>query len=203
VKIMLDCSPAKITRYRERYGHDFWQLRTPLTRNKIADVPYGLDNGCFSEFKRATWERMLDEAEERRPVFVALPDIVGDARRTLDLFDQFQSNTGGLPRALVLQDGIGDFSIPWHELDAVFVGGTDAFKLAPECLNACRAAKMLGKWVHVGRVNDPRRAANWRDVADSIDGSGISRYDHMLEEVLHIIEGSHPQAEIPIHAEAG
>ena len=193
---MLDCSPAKIDRYRERYTHDFWQLRTPLTGYKIGSQPYGLDNGCFTEFRLPVWERMLDEAEDRRPVFVALPDIVGDARRTLDLFNHFVGKTGGLPRALVLQDGIGAYSIPWDELDAVFVGGSDAFKISAECLNACKAAKMLRKHVHVGRVNEPRRAMNWLDIADSIDGSGISRFDHMLEELLTAISGTHPQREL-------
>jgi hypothetical protein len=190
---MLDCSPAKIDRYCDRYDHEFWQLRTPLTSNAITSRPYGLDNGCFTEFRKATWLRMLDEAEDNRPVFVALPDIVGDARRTLDLFQHFLGDTGGLPRALVLQDGIGQLAIPWGDLDAVFVGGSDAFKIAPECLNACKAAKMLGKWVHVGRVNEPRRLANWVGIADSIDGSGISRFDHMLEAILKAISGEHPQ----------
>jgi hypothetical protein len=198
MKIMLDCSPAKITEYRERYAHDFWQLRTPLTGYQIGTTPYGLDNGCFSEFKRSTWERMLDEAEESRPVFVCLPDIVGDARRTLDLFDAFKLATSGLPRALVLQDGIGDLEIPWADIDAVFVGGTNTFKLAPECINACKAAKMLNKWVHVGRVNEPKRARNWLGLADSMDGSGISRFDHMLEELLVFLKDEHPQAELVV-----
>ena len=82
MKIMLDCSPRKIAEYTERYAHGFWQLRTPLTRNRIAACPWALDNGCFSRFDRKTWDRMLVEAEESRPVFVALPDIVGDAIRS-------------------------------------------------------------------------------------------------------------------------
>jgi len=65
-------------------------------------------------------------------VFVALPDIVGDARRTLELFQHFTYFTTGLPNALVLQDGIGDFPIPWGEVEAVFVGGSDQFKISQE-----------------------------------------------------------------------
>jgi hypothetical protein len=190
---MLDCSPAKIADYSERYGVEFWQLRTPLTGNRIGSVPYGLDNGCFTEFKRKTWERMLDEAEEQRPVFVSLPDIVGDALRTLDLFFAFMPITSGLPRALVLQDGIGNYPIPWADLSAVFVGGSNTFKVSPECVNACKTAKMLGKWVHVGRVNEPKRLQQWLGIADSIDGSGISRFDHMLETVLETLQQGHPQ----------
>jgi len=47
MKIMLDVSPAKLRNQTKKYGYDFWQLRTPLTQNKIAGVPYDLDNGCF------------------------------------------------------------------------------------------------------------------------------------------------------------
>tara|TARA_R110000851_G_C12826546_1_gene540196 strand:+ start:4 stop:666 length:663 start_codon:yes stop_codon:yes gene_type:complete len=196
IKIMLDCSPAKIHAYRERYGVDLWQLRTPLTSYALSGVPYGLDNGCFKRFEQKTWERLLNEAEEQMPKFVCLPDIVGDAVRTLDLFSAFERKTNGLPRALVLQDGIGSHRVDWDKLSAVFVGGSDAFKTSSEAMNACRTAKMLGKWVHVGRVNTAARVKYWIGVADSIDGSGISKYDHMLENVLTAIDGSHPQSEI-------
>ena len=196
MKILLDQSPKLIREKSEKFGAELWQLRTPLTRYALSGKPYGLDNGCFSEFRKTEWERLVDEAEENRPLFVCLPDIVGDATRTLDLFDQFKRFTNGLPRALVLQDGIGRHRIPWGELDAVFVGGSDNFKTAPEAINACKAAKMLGKWVHVGRVNTPRRVASFVGLADSIDGSGISRYDHMLESVLNEINGEKRQLDI-------
>lgn len=193
MKILLDSSPRKIAEYTERYGYEFWQLRTPLTRNALGGVPYGLDNGCFARFERETWLKQVDEARKVRPLFVTLPDIVGDSRRTLDLFDHFYDHTRGVPRALVLQDGIGQHAIPWAQLDAVFVGGSDAFKIASEAINACKAAKMMGKWVHVGRVNTASRVRNWLGLADSIDGSGISRFDHMLEDVLAMIRDEHPQ----------
>lgn len=201
--ILLDCSPRKICVYRERWSYAFGQLRTPLTQYRITGkdfegkpVPYALDNGCFTDFKRDTWEGMLRDAEEHRPLFVTLPDIVGDALRTLELFDEFELMTNGLPRALVLQDGIGSHRIPWPKIDAVFVGGSDNFKFSAEALNACKAAKFLGKWVHVGRVNTAHRVRNWLGLADSIDGSGISRYDHMLEDVLAQIRGQKPQQEL-------
>jgi hypothetical protein len=194
MKIMLDCSPAKIMEYRERYATDFWQLRTPLTSYARAEgIPYGLDNGCFAKFDRQEWDRLLEQAEIDSPIFACLPDIVGDAQRTVELFTYFKYHTNGIPRALVLQDGIEHATIPWDDLSAVFVGGTDAFKISPIAIRAAKAAKMLGKWVHVGRVNTAKRVENWVGVADSIDGSGISRYDHMLEDVLAAIKGKHPQ----------
>ena len=198
MKIMLDCSPKKIHEYRERYGVDFWQLRTPLTQYALAGVPYGLDNGCFKRFNEKAWSRLLNEAEENMPKFVCLPDMVGDAVRTLDLFDAFESKTNGLPRCLVLQDGIGNHRIDWNKLSAVFVGGSDAFKINEEAMNACKTAKMLGKWVHVGRVNTAQRVRHWLGVADSIDGSGISQYDHMLENVLAAIQGTREETQLSL-----
>ena len=195
MKIMLDCSPAKIHEYRKKYNFDFWQLRTPLTKYALAGVPYGLDNGCFSVFHKDVWRRLLAEAFETKPIFVCLPDIVGDARRTLDLFNFFMPETEGLPRALVLQDGIGKHAIPMHDMSAVFIGGSDEFKTSQEAFNAAKAAKMADQWVHVGRVNTAKRVKDWVGIADSIDGSGISRFDHMLEDVLAAIRGEEKQQE--------
>ena len=187
MKILLDQSPKIIAEKSEKFEHELWQLRTPLTGYQLAGCPYGLDNGCFSKFEEKTWRRLLLEAHENKPLFVCLPDIVGDARRTLELFTHFIDATRGLPRALVLQDGIGEFDIPWDEIDAVFIGGSDGFKISPEAINAARTAKIMHKWVHVGRVNTAARVCSWIGLGDSLDGSGISRYDHMLEDVIKAI----------------
>ena len=196
MKIMLDCSPAKIMEYRDRYNFDFWQLRTPLTSYARSDVPYGLDNGCFKNFDERSWLRLVAEAETDRPVFVTLPDIVGDARRTKELFDVFKYKVGEVPLGLVLQDGIANVDIDWQQVAAVFIGGSDNFKIAPEAFAAAKTAKMLGKWVHVGRVNTAARVANWMGIADSIDGSGISRFDQMLEDVLKAITQAGKQTDL-------
>lgn len=199
VKVLLDKSPAQVFEYRERYKVDFGQLRTPLTKYARAQgIDYGLDNGCFKVFHEVRWLRLLDEAEEDRPLFVCLPDIVGDAQRTLELFEHFKLRTNEHPRALVLQDGIDRVNIPWQDIRAVFVGGSDRFKYSPEAINCGKVAKMLGKWVHVGRVNNAARVRNWAGLADSIDGSGLSRFDHMLEDVLSAIAGEHPQQNLTV-----
>ena len=202
MKILLDKSPAIIQQQRERFGDVIWQLRTPLTRYKLAGCPYGLDNGAFTRFDETTWLRLVAEAREVKPLFVCLPDIVGSARRTLELFDAFKPATLGVPRALVLQDGIGDFAIPWTHLDAVFIGGSDKFKTSEEAFSAARAAKILGKWVHVGRINGAKRVEQWRGVADSCDGSGMSRaaagdgFDRSLEDVVQAIRNDVQQMSI-------
>ena len=195
VEIMLDNSPNAIQEKRKRFGFNFWQLRTPLTRHAIEGVNhYGLDNGCFSGDLPKAWFRMLEEAREVRPVFVSMPDVVGSARRTMDLFRYFERETNGLPRALVLQDGIGDVEIPWSLISAVFVGGTDAFKISSEAFAAARCARMLGKWVHVGRVNEEKRLTAWLGLADSIDGTGLScGREDQLQRVINAIRGEEAQ----------
>jgi len=197
IEIMLDLSPRAIRERRQEHSFSFWQLRTPLTRNVIEGVfPYGLDNGCFSGSLHPAWDRLLEEAREVRPVFVCCPDVVGHAGLTLSLFDHFERKTNGLPRALVLQDGIGNLAdrIPWSKIHAVFVGGSDDFKLSSEAFQVAQCARMLGKWVHVGRVNEAKRVVAWLGKADSIDGSGISRDPRrtQLAEVVETIRG-HPR----------
>lgn len=205
MKILLDCSPAKIAEYTERYGYEFGQLRTPLTNYALADVPvkWAADNGFFTDQNAERWLRWIDRFDEnraRRPLFVTLPDIVGHAMRTLELFQYYKLRANELPRALVLQNGIDGATIPWDDIDAVFIGGDDRFKYSAEAFAAARTAKILGRWVHVGRVNTVDRASNWLGLADSIDGSGISRFDHMLERVLAAIRGNHPQQALAIGA---
>jgi hypothetical protein len=195
MNIMLDNSVNRLIEREEKYGRDFMQLQTPISRRGIVR-PYGLDNGCFARFLEGTWKRQVKLARGMYSInpdqvkFVTLPDVVGDARRTLELFEYFKPMTRNVPRALVLQDGIGQFAIPWKDIDAVFVGGTDQFKYSPECVNACIAAQHMGKWVHIGRVNGAGRAAVWVGKCNSIDGSGISQYDEQLEVVLHAINNT-------------
>ena len=197
-RIMLDLSPTAIRDRAQRFGFEPWQLRTPLTRNALAGLPYGLDNGCFGGSIPPGWHRLIEEAKASRPLWATSPDVVGSARRTMELWPRFARTMMGLPRALVLQDGIGEFAIPWEEVTCVFVGGTDVFKVSAEARAAATAARMLGKWVHVGRVNTAERAAYWRDLADSVDGSGASRYDHMLANVLAGLSGISTQQSLDL-----
>jgi hypothetical protein len=184
--VLLDCSPAKISALSEKYSYQFGQLRTPLTGYQYCERPYAIDNGCFSSFDRSGWDRLLQQARLSipKPIFVTVPDVVGSARRTLELYRILEPDVSGFNRALVLQDGTEDMEIPWNKLEAIFIGGTDAFKES-DSAKACRkAAKILGKWVHVGRVNTAARVKSFAGLADSIDGSGICKYDYMLDAVM-------------------
>jgi hypothetical protein len=67
---------------------------------------------------------------------------------------------------------------------AVFIGGSTKWKLSECAASIIRAAGVIGKWSHVGRVNTPERFDWALSVgADSIDGGGISQYSHMRKRL--------------------
>src|SRR5207245_5613217 len=82
----------------------------------------------------------------------------------------------GLPAALVAQDGVTDCMRPehWDEFDVLFLGGSDDFKLGWEAAEITRRARMVGKWVHMGRVNSLKRMRIAQAIGcDSADGTYI------------------------------
>lgn len=165
------------------------QLHTPLTNfnPQRPEAHFAIDNGAFAGFDRPAFIRLLEKHSDNRDRcrFVAVPDIVGSARRTLESFRYWESNhLRGWKKALVAQDGLEDLEIPWHQIAAVFIGGSTAWKLGTHAANVIRTAKILDKWVHVGRVNTPARFEYFEELgADSMDGTGLSRYSWMREAI--------------------
>ena len=162
------------------------QLLTPLTRYSCWDGLFAIDNGAFSGFRREDFQSLLarEEPNKQRCKFVCVPDIVGNGRRTLELWKHRHDWVRGWPLALVLQNGAEDLEIPWDELQAVFIGGIDPWKESAASADLIKTAKTLGKWVHIGRVNTSKRFKHFLELgADSCDGSGIARYDHMLVNI--------------------
>jgi hypothetical protein len=171
-------------------GGPVGQLLTPLTRYKLRDpsLPWAIDNGGFKEVDVPGLLALLAREEHHRDrcLFVAVPDVVGCARRTLEVFAQWKAKPElkGWRLALVCQDGQEHLPIPWDDIDAVFIGGSTNWKLSPHVAHIIKAAKLLGKHTHVGRVNDPARFRHFEDLgADTCDGTGLARYTHMREAV--------------------
>ncbi len=185
--VMLD-TPDDLDVCEAELGLPVEQLFTPLTRRlpKRSEARFAIDNGAFSKFDREGFLRILEKHKERRELcrFVAIPDVVASARRTLEAFDHWHGILDGWPRALVAQDGIENLPIPWNAIDAIFIGGSTKFKLSKDAADVIRTAKILGKWVHAGRVNTPGRLEYFDDLgADSIDGTGLARYSWMREKI--------------------
>ncbi|MDO8185826.1 hypothetical protein Q5424_01105 [Conexibacter sp. JD483] len=177
---------------------------TDVEHTDAARIPWGADNACFRRFDRRRFVRMLDrlrpvagaewDAAASRVIarrrasycrFVAVPDVVGDAVATARRFEAWAPAVArrGLPVALVLQDGI-EHHPDWltitltFRVDAVFVGGSDAWKLGPAAAAIARHARSRGRWVHWGRVNTLRRIRHViaTGACDSFDGTGWALY---------------------------
>jgi hypothetical protein len=160
------------------------QLLTPLTRYRLRDParPWAIDNGGFKQLDIPGLQRLLQREAHHREncLFVAVPDMICSAQRTLELFDYFAPMMEGWRAALVCQDGQENLPIPWDRIAAVFIGGSTNWKCGPHVEAIIKTAKIFGKWVHVGRVNHPERWAHFEALgADSADGTGLARYSHM------------------------
>ena len=108
------------------------QLLTPLTRFKLQrpEAFFAIDNGAFAGFNREAFESLLERERPRVELcrWVACPDVVGSARRTLEAFDYWHDRLrdDGWEVALVAQDGIENLPIPWDWIDAIFKCGRPA-----------------------------------------------------------------------------
>ena len=165
------------------------QLFTPLTRRdpQKPDQLFAMDNGAFAKFKPLDFVKMLKKHEPRRALcrWVAVPDVVGSARRTLECFWHWKSLMFPWPVAFVCQDGQEDIMIPWTHISAVFIGGSTEWKVSKHAAAIVKASKVMGKWCHVGRINTPGRFDYFDELgADSCDGTGLARYTHMRSAIL-------------------
>ena len=147
---------------------------------KLQPRQWAMDNGCFVGFDPGAFMRMLYAfKEEPECLFVTVPDVVGDAASTLDLWPFWSAVVRAVGRApaFVAQNGLTADRVPWDDFGTVFIGGDDAFKDGPHARALCAYAKARGKWVHWGRVNGKRRyELAIKAGADSIDGTGFSMY---------------------------
>lgn len=179
-------------------GDGFGRLLSPRQFSRAADtgregIPWAADNDCFQGLDAVAYVRMLD-AIQGAPgcLFVTVPDVVGDARATAELFELWHPavRRRGLPVALVAQDGLEATSpwliAQWHRIDCLFIGGSTEYKLSAEAERLVREARFRGRWVHMGRVNSRKRFDYARQIGcHSVDGSKFSRWrDTWLPDAL-------------------
>jgi hypothetical protein len=167
-----------------RYGHpNLGRLVQPrhyssIERTAHAGVPWAADNDGFNGVNESAFRAMLERLRGLPGcLFVAAPDVYCDAPATLANFARWRRELDGFPVALVAQNGMRPADVPWSEIDALFIGGDDAFKLGPAGERLARVARERGKWLHVGRVNTMRRLRYCATLrADSVDGSKWARW---------------------------
>ena len=163
-------------------GHpNLGQLITPHDGNKIrGDMPWAADNAAYSNWCPKAFLRMLNRIDGMDPLWCAAPDTVGDAMSTLRKFKITAPmiKKRNLKCALVLQDGQEWIGVRWHNVDAVFLGGTTEYKLSAHAKWCMFRAKDRGLAVHVGRVNSIGRLRKFREYGcvDTVDGTGYSRW---------------------------
>jgi hypothetical protein len=148
-------------------------------------VPWAADNDCYQGLDASAYNAMLDRVHHVGGccLFVAVPDVVGDAHATAEQFERWWTEVArrGLPVALVAQDGLEHMerwmSTAWPRIDALFIGGSTSWKLGPAARALAHEAKDRGLWVHMGRVNSIKRITYASAIGcDSIDGTGWMRW---------------------------
>lgn len=183
----MDTSASRLVDRMEESELIVGQLLTPLTKFANWGGVFAVDNGAYSAFHERRFISLLRRNEDNvsRCLFVTVTDIVGSHARTLDLWRFRRRWVSSIwPLAFVAQDGAEAGYIPWDDIAAIFIGGLDPWKDSKSAVDIVKTAKILGKHSHVGRVNSLDRYKRFRDAgADTCDGSGISRFSHMLEKI--------------------
>lgn len=192
--VLVHTAPTTLEPYRSKH---LGVLSSP--RRFYTDVEgwrWAADNDAFSNWDADLYRRML-EGIWGLPgcLFVTAPDVVGDAGRTLGLFDQWYDDLNAVlqPLALVAQDGLTVDRVPWARIDALFIGGTDQFKMGDQARALTVEARTRGKWVHMGRVNTQRRMRYAKALqCDSIDGTSLSwfRDTYLPSALVHAAQPS-------------
>lgn len=180
--------------YSKHLGH----LLNPRKMNSVEMVNstglwWAADNDAFNGFNSDEFIKMLEKIQgQEKCLWVTSPDVVGNAKATLALFNQWEPiiHDYGLPVALVGQDGLESLKIPWDKFEAFFIGGSTEWKLSMDAYKLAQEAKRRGKWVHMGRVNSLRRLRYAQMFeCDSVDGSGFSRFpDTKIPDALKLLE---------------
>lgn len=163
-------------------GH-LGMIATPAQGQAVpAGAPWCADNGCFGKGYPGddAWIEWLESftADERsRCAFAVAPDVVGDARATLERSSPWLERVRalGYPVAFVAQDGAEDVHPPWDQFDVLFIGGTTEWKLGQQARDVVNMAHDHGKAVHMGRVNSRMRLQYAVNIGcDSADGTFIT-----------------------------
>lgn len=157
-----------------------------MTRASDSCIPNGIkegrswamDNEAFTRgFNFSRWYKHFNRLMPwfNNCLFVVVPDIVGDYKKTLSLWHEYYSvfdriSAGKL--AFVVQDGQTPQDLP-QNYNTLFIGGSTNFKLSSQADNLIEYAKNTKKKVHAGRVNSKKRIDHFKLYGvDTVDGTG-------------------------------
>ena len=193
--VMIDSSHS-LDECEEELGCHVEQLFTPLTRRDAQrpDDHFAIDNGSFSKFSKTLFLSCIEKHLVRKHLcrWVAVPDVVGSAIRTIECFDVWSKRLEGWPLAFVCQDGQEKLPIPWDKIQCVFIGGSTEWKLSEHAVQIIKTAIILDKMSHIGRVNTPGRFEYFENIgATSCDGTGVARFTGHRLKIKN--NNSHPR----------
>ena len=179
-----------------------------MTPGGTGAIPRGAtlaaDNGCFANpggYSDRRYQMFLRRMPRERTLFATAPDVLGDhlatVARSVPMLRRIREL--GHKAAFVAQDGWNEETTPWDELDALFVGGSTAFKFRGG-RDAVAAARRRGKWTHMGRVNSLERLRAAAAIGcDSADGTFL-RFapDTNWPRILVWFDAMETQAELAV-----
>lgn len=166
----------------------------PRSGNDLAELAgsglwWAADNDALQGLDVDAYLAMVDRiaaGDRSRLLFVTAPDAAEMAptgpriswEGTVWLWRSWRRALAAraLPLAIVLQDGATTDSVPWDEVAAVFLGGSDGWKDGPAAAALLVEARRRGKWRHVGRMNTQRRERLLLPLCESFDGTQYSRW---------------------------
>lgn len=157
-------------------------------------LPICVDNSAFSGFDEARYLRMIGKIKnEEVPIsWITVPDLVGNAKITLEMFYDWsvRPELKYMPLALCAQDGLENMEVPWDSFECLFIGGTTRFKLSQHAEKLGKEALRRGKMLHMGRVNSDKRLKYAYEIGcHSVDGTSYSQYNEKyLLHALRYIE---------------
>jgi len=162
---------------------------TPRQGNRLPrEALWGADNGCGPGKNGMIgqgfpgYEPFLGMLQDHADyaddcLFAVAPDVVGDADGTLKRSKWMLEwiRYAGYPAALAAQDGLENLTVPWDDFDALFIGGSTAWKLGAAARRLIAEANRRNKWVHMGRVNTLKRLRYAATVGcHSVDGTFLT-----------------------------
>jgi hypothetical protein len=189
MRFLLDANPPDVHRLvAEHPSFVAGQLICPAHSRSNWGGAFAMDNSAYTKFDADAFLRLQRRNVDSRGrcVFATCPDVVGNMRRTLELFRHRDRFSAGFDLCLVVQNGAEDMDIPWAQTPALFVGGVDPWKESAACRDIIKTAKAFGLHVHCGRVNQIARFEYMADLGvDTCDGSGVSRFG--FRQLLQIV----------------
>ena len=159
----------------ERMGGRFGVFTSPSHGGVVQGIKEGrafaVDNECFTQgFREVKFFGFLRKLEPYREnnLFVTVPDVVGDAVATRDMWDKWSrdSRFDGWRLAFVAQDGQENYKIP-DGAGALFIGGSTYWKESHHAMKVIQEAQRRGLLVHIGRINWKRRFFLLRGIVGS------------------------------------